>query len=150
MIPGSDLHIVSSDGAPIGRLAGPRGTAPRTWAISLDDRFLAAAFSDELVRIWDFQRQRRTIRFTRPETSGLAFSADLQRLLLGRSDGTISQWAVDVTALYPAAASRAGHAITAEERERFRLPNPTRLASSGLLDRDHQPLTPGIEPRSMA
>jgi WD40 repeat protein len=121
------VRVFEFNGQQLGMLAGARGAYVGDVAISPDGNNIAVSFSDGMVRIWSFDDRRRVMTLRVGVANCILFSADGRRLLVATPSGPVQQHALDVTELYPAAASRLDRGFTRDELDRFGIQRPARL-----------------------
>lgn len=120
---GSVAMFFDLDGSELGRLDGGTGVNIQRVAVAADGSLFAAAFDDDVVRIWGLEEGREVQRL--PVVAGatcLAFDHRTHRLLVGTPEGPLRQYALDVLDLLPAAAVRTSRsALDAQDGRRFAL-----------------------------
>jgi len=130
---GPGLTIVDCDGERLGTLAAAAGTHVHAVAISPDGEHVAAAFSDDTLRIWSLQRRQRIISLDPEGIRSVAFTPDSGRILVGRESGVIAEHVVDMTRLYSQAAKRVDRVLSAEELDRYAI-SEQRLTTQALTN----------------
>ncbi|RRR66912.1 MAG: hypothetical protein EI684_19850 [Candidatus Viridilinea halotolerans] len=120
-------RLWDADGQPLSILTGHSGSV-RTAKFSPDGTLIVTASDDGTARLWDADGQPLAVLTGH---TGLVYSAvfspDGRRVLTASSDGTARQYLVYPEDLLAAAACRIGRALTAEEIERYNVPQPLQL-----------------------
>jgi WD40 repeat protein len=125
-LPGStSVRYYDREAQRIGTLAGAMGTTVTRVAIAPDGAKSAVGFTDDRVRIWDYQLGRRVMTLDTDPAAHLAITSDGSRVLVATSGGPVRQYALDIGDLFSVAADRVDRGLTPAEVERFSVKTPT-------------------------
>ncbi len=128
------LYDLAAGDLPV--LRAPRGEYIMNFAVHADGERVAVLQSDGRLLVWH-RRLRLVVLGVRTASRGpLCFSPCGRYVLAGTSAATVETHALQIEALFPAAARRLQVGFSADEIARFRLRQPPRLDIRHSLDTD--------------